>query len=161
MSVTATKSDTNAQVLNQADPNKVSDALRKVKLGRMLSPVKITLAAITAAAVVDITSFKKGDSTVTINSGLADMIANDALPAIGAIKSMRVTTSGTANSVGSYAATDAGGTGSSPLASTVVGLAKLSDDGKSLTFLTTVTGLVIEYIPRSDADLEAAFTPLS
>jgi hypothetical protein len=127
----------------------------------MLSPVKITLAGITAIAALDITAFKKGDATVTVNSGLSDLGSNDALPAIGAIKSCRVTASGTANSVGSYAMTDAGGTGLTPTAGANVGLAKLSDDGKTITFLTTITGIVIEYIPRSDSDLEAAFVPLS
>jgi hypothetical protein len=45
---------------------------------------------------------------------------------------------------------DAGGTALTPTAGANVGLALLSDDGKSLTFPSTITAFVIEFVPRSE-----------
>lgn len=160
MAVTVTANQTLADVLNKANPNQLGTALQLIKMGRMLNPVKITLAAITAASAVVITGFKKGDSTLTINAGLSDLATGDALPKILSVRTLRVTTSGTANSVGSYAVSDAGGTAVSPTAGANVGLALLSDDGTTLTFLTTVTGLVLEYIPQSATAFSTIFNPL-
>lgn len=47
----------------------------------------------------------------------------------------------------------------SPGAGANVGLALLSDDGKSLTFPTTVTAFVLEYVPRSAVDLASNYYP--
>ena len=160
MSVTATKKFTLADALNAAEPNEIADALRKTKLGRMLAPVKITLTGITAIAALDVTAFKKGDATLAINAGLADLADKEALPPILAVRTCRVTTSGTANSVGTYAIGDAGSTAVSPTAGANVGLALLSDNGKSITFPTTITGVVLEYIPRMASDPDAAFAPV-
>lgn len=160
MAVTTSTKQTLGVVLNRANPNQIADALKKVQLARLLDPVKITLTGITAIAAVDITSFLKGVSTLAINSGLAELGTGDALPAILAVKTLRVTTSGTANSVGTYAIGDAASTALTPTAGANVGLALLSDDGKTLTFPTTVTGLVLEYIPRSATAFSDEFAPL-
>ena len=42
-------------------------------------------------------------------------------------------------------------------ASTAVGVALLSDDGTTITFPNTVTGVVIEFVPNSAALLSGAF----
>ncbi len=160
MSVTTSERQTLAVVLDRANPNQVSDALALVKLATMLNPVKITLTGITADASVDITAFLKGDSTLTIDSGLAGLATGEALPPILMVKTCRVTTSGTAGTVGSYVMTDAGGTGVTAATSAVAGLALLSDDGTTITFTTTITGMVLEYIPRSDTTFSTLFAPL-
>lgn len=157
MSVTTTQTQTLQTVLDRANPNQLGDALSLVRLARMLDPVKITLTGITASATVNLPTFLKGVSTLTINDGLTGLATNDPLPAILIPKTIRVTTSGTANSVGTYVVSDAGGTATSPTASTVAGIALLSDDGTTLTFPTTITGLVLEYIPRSYTDFATVY----
>lgn len=139
------------QWLNRANLNLLPTIFQKMKLGNMLSPVKVTVASLTATATPDITSAAVLAAASAI-SGL-ERETGDRLPAILAVKTLRVSTSGTANTVGSYAVTDAAGTALTPTASANVGLALLSDDGTTLTFPTTVTGFVIEYIPRSNTAL--------
>lgn len=147
-----TPSDVTLQeVLNKANLNQLPTVVQKMKLGNMLNPVKITVTGLTAAAAIDITTAAvRAAATIT---GL-ERATGDNLPAILAVKTLRCTASGTANSVGSYAVTDAGGTAVSPTAGANVGLALLSDDGATLTFPSTITAFVLEYIPRSYTDLE-------
>ena len=138
------------QVLNKANLNQLATILQKVKLGNVLRPVKVVVTGLTAAAAIDITSSAvRAAATIT---GL-DRETGDNLPPILSVKTLRVTASGTANSVGSYAVSDASGTAVSPTAGANVGLALLSDDGTTLTFPSTVTAFVLEYIPQSNADL--------
>lgn len=133
-------------MLDEANPNLLSDALRKVKLGHMLSRVKITVASLTATATPDVTS----DSVLAAStvSGIT-LATGENLPAIGQLISLRVTASGTAGSLGTYVFTDAGGTALVPPggASAAVGIAEISDDGTTITFPNTVTGFVLEYWP--------------
>ena len=143
------------QVLNKANLDQLPTVAQKMKLGNMLNPVKVVVASLSAAQEVDITAAAvRAAATIT---GL-ERDTGDNLPAILAVKVLRVTTSGTANSVGSYAITDGlvadVARCVSPAASTAVGLALLSDDGTKITFPSTVTGFVLEYIPRSYTDLE-------
>lgn len=132
--MTATKVDTIKEVLTKASPNQIADALRKVDLGNMLTPVQYDTGTITAIAAVPI-------------------------PGNGAllVQSARVVTSGTAGSVGTYVAGDAGVTPLTPAASTVVGIAALAADGKSITFPSTVTRAIITYVPAPAAALTAKF----
>lgn len=156
---TTTADITLQQILNYANANQIPNALRKVKLGNVLASVKVVVTGLTATATPDITSASVlAAATVT---GL-DRAANDALPAIGLVKTLRVTASGTAGSIGPYVITDAGGTAAIPPTATAyagaaVGVATLSDDGKTLTFPNTVTAFVLEYMPRSDADLSTVW----
>ena len=53
-----------------------------------------------------------------------------------------------------------GATALSPTAGANVGLALLSDDGKSLTFPSTVTAFVIEYVPKPAVDITTALYPV-
>lgn len=145
-----TKKKTLADVLNEATPGILDRALAQVKLGRMLKPVKVTVAAITAAAAVDITAIDR--SKITINQGLDDLGSTEALPPILAVTALRVTAVGTGE-LGPKHVTDTGGTPATKGAGGSVGVATISDDGKTLTFDGTVTGFVLEYIPRSAADL--------
>lgn len=138
-------------VLNDANPNDIPDALHKVQLGTVLYPLKRTFTGLTAAAAFDLTAI---DGTgETAGAGNPNRLA--AL----LVGPLRVTASGTANSVGSYAISDTGGTPVSPTAGANVGLATISDDGKTITFPTTVTAFTIQYIPRvlSAAQLDADF----
>lgn len=147
---TTTADITLQQIINRSNLNQLAAALSKVKLGNVLGSVKITVAGLGATATPIVTGAAvRAAATI---SGL-DRGTNDNLPAIQTVKTLRVTTSGTANSVGSYAVSDAGGTALSPTAGANVGLALLSDDGTTLTFPTTVTGFVLEYVPRPDTAL--------
>lgn len=153
--MTAIVNRTVRSVLDDANPHDIPDALRRLKLGTMFTPLKRTFTGLTAAGAFDLTAIDgTGETAGTANP--------NRLAALSVI-SLRVTaeTTGT-DATGSYAITDAGGTGLNPTNSTLVGLAKLSDDGKTITFLSTdVTAFVIEYIPRvlSAADMAADFAP--
>ena len=149
--MTTTADITIKKVLDNALPGELSDALRMVKLGTMLSPFKRAFTGLTAAAAFDLTAIDGTGETLGVS--------NEKRKAAVAIGALRVTASGTANSVGSYAISDAAGTPVSPTAGANVGLATLSDDGKTVTFPTTVTAFIVEYIPRM-ADLSAKFASL-
>ena len=127
--MTTTSNQTLAGALDEANPNKVADALQKVKLGTMLTPNKQTISQ--ASAV-----------TVPLDP-----------PALS-IHTLRVT-GGTAIA-GIYQVAD---TDATEVDSATLGVATLSDDGATLTFAAAVTDLVVIYIPRSDSDLTADFPP--
>lgn len=127
---TTTVKATLASVLDQANPNSVADALRKVKLGTLLTPKQLDTGTIT------------GIATVTLDP-----------PAL-LVQSARVVTSGTAGSVGAYIVADASATPAVPAAAnTNPGVASLSADGVTLTFPNTITRAIVTYIPRSDTDM--------
>ena len=150
--MTTTTADITLQrILNNSNPNQLDRAFKKIKLGNLFASVKVTFAALAGAATHDITS-QASLNGATI-SGL-DRETSDLLPAIQHVKTLRVTAATTANSVGSYAISDAGGTVLTPTAGANVGLALLSDDGKSITFPSAdVTAFVIEYLPRPDQNI--------
>jgi len=149
---TLTKARSTQFVIDEANPTEVADALNKLELGTIFTPLKRTFTGLTAAAQFDLTLIDGAGET----AGLANP---NRLPA-NLVRTLRVTASGTANSVGSYVVTDAAGTPTSPTASTIVGLATISDDGKTITFPTTVTAFIIAYMPRtlSAAQMAADFT---
>lgn len=143
-------------ILDLANPNNLADLLRQVKLGRLLSTVKVTVAALSpASATPDIT-----DPDLLAFATVSGITLEDGegLPAIGQVVSLRVTASGTAASVGSYGITDPGGTAIIPPggASAALGIAELSDDGTTLTFPNTVTGFVLVYYPRTAKSTQSA-----
>ena len=152
MSVTISEKQTLARILDRANPNQIADALALVKLATMLDPVKITLAGLTASAAIDLTAIKKGDAELTINQGLKNLADKSPLPPILIGSTLRVTAVGTA-ALGARMVSDAGATPSATLAT-------LSDDGKTLTFEGTITGLILEYIPRSNTDFGTLFAPI-
>lgn len=157
--MTTTSADvTKQQELNRGKPDKIATVFQAMKLGNMLAgSVKVTAAALAPAATFDITTAAvRAASTI---SGL-DRESSDNLPPIMVVKTLRVTASGTANSVGSYIVSDAAGTALSPTAGANVGIALLSDDGKSLTFPSTVTAFVIEYVPRPAVDITSSLYPV-
>lgn len=154
--MTTTRDVTYGEILDSANLGKLDAALQAVKLGQALSQVKVVATGLTGAASFDITTAAvKAASTIT-GIYLPD---GTNLPAIGNVVSLRVTAAGTGTTVGSYAITDAGGAVLTPSTSTVVGLALLSDDGKTLTFPTAdVTEFVLVYRPRAAVSMSAAPT---
>lgn len=134
MSVTATTTPTLAGTLNNASPTDTPSVLQQMQLGTMLTPQVFDTGTIGASA--------------TVTLPLAALL----------VASARVVTSGTAGSVGSYLVSDAGATLSTPTsASTQAGVAKISADGKTLTFPNTITRAVVTYMPRSAVDLTGAY----
>lgn len=150
--MTTTKTKSLRSVLNSADPNELADALRLIKLGNRLSVIKATIASLTAASAVDITS--AGVKAAATISGIT-LESGENLPPIAHVLSLRVTASGTAGSLGVYGVGDTGATAIVPPggAGAAMGIAKISDDGKTLTFPNTITGFVIQYIPRQPASI--------
>lgn len=159
--MTTTATQTVHKELDQADPNTIGDCLRKMGLGSILSPLKVTIAALAATQNIDITSAAVF-AAATINVGALKQ-SRTTLPPILNIVTLRVTASGTGASLGTYTVTDSGGTAIVPPggASAAVGIATLSADGKTLGFPNTITGFVITYIPRADTDMEAQFETLT
>lgn len=139
---TSTKTLSLQGALDTAQPNDVPDLLAQLDLGTIFTPLKRTFTGLTAAATYDLTALDAtGETTGAANP--------NRLPA-NHIRTLRVTAAGTANTVGSYAITDVAGTVLTPTAGANVGLARLSDDGKVLTFATAdVTAFIVEYMPRT------------
>ena len=157
---TATKTLTLQDVLTNADPNLLADALRKVNIGRTFQLVKVVVAALTAASAIDITSATVKAAATQI-SGLT-LAAGENLPPIGVIRTLRVTTASAGGTVGPYVVTDGGGTAAAPPTATAyagaaVGVALIAQDGTGLLFPADITGFVIEYYPAPESDLLAAF----
>jgi len=146
MTTTTTADFILQDLLDQANPNVLPDGFRKVKLGHMFSQVKAVVTALSATATPDITTAAVKAAAVITGITLA---TGENLPAIGKLVTLRVTASGTAASLGTYILTDSGGTAIIPPggASTAVGIAKISDDGKTITFPNTVTAFVLMYRP--------------
>ncbi len=152
---TTTKNRTLQLVLDVANPNDLPAALAQLKLGTVFAPLKRTFTGLTAAASFDLTAIDGAGETTGAGNP-------NRLPAAH-VRTLRVTASGTANTVGSYIVSDAAGTAVSPTAGANVGIALLSDDGKTVTFPTTATAFIIEYVPLtlSAAQMAAVFAPLT
>jgi hypothetical protein len=146
--------DTTRREMDAGNTNTLGSCASKAKLGTFMTQVKVVAAGLTAAASFDITTaaFK---ALSTING--IDLNTGENLPAMGRVLTLRVTASGTANSVGSYGLTDTGGTAVSPTAGANMGIAKISDDGKTLTFLTTVTAFTLYYFPVAGTAMNTLF----
>lgn len=139
-------------VADEANPETLADVAKLLKLGTTLSVLKRTFTGLTAAATYNLTTLDASGETV----GAANA---NRLPAF-IIRSLRVTAATTANTVGSYAVTDVAGTVLTPTAGANVGLARISDDGTTLTFATAdVTAFIVEYMPLvvSAASMAANF----
>jgi hypothetical protein len=163
MAVTATNRKPTLQTtLNgvEGDPGRLASAMQQAKLGTMLRPIKLTIAGLTAAATFALDTgpaaclAQGAPGTVGIVGDLPEgYIASAALlPKANVIKSLRITASGTGGSVGSYVVVDSGGTPAVPPVGGV-GVATISDDGKTITFPNTVTGFVVAYLPAAATDL--------
>lgn len=134
------------EILNESDLNSLADVLKKIQFGNMASVIKVVAAGLTAAASFDITTAAfKALSTIT---GIS-LRTGENLPAIATVQSLRIVASGTAASVGNYVAGDVGSAMTTAATATIVGIARISDDGKTLTFPNTVTAFTLIYVPRA------------
>lgn len=154
--MTATKNLTVRDVLDQANPNDVDDALRRIKLGTMVYPLKRVFTGLTAAASFDL--------TLIDGTGETAGVANPNRLAALVVSYLRIDASGTAGSVGNYIVGPPTSTLLVPPggANAAVGVARISDDGKTITFPNTITGFTIMYVPRvlSAAELDDLWTKL-
>jgi hypothetical protein len=145
--MTTTRVDTTEQILKKADPNEINDAFHKMDLGTMLTPRKHTFTALASAAAQDITTLAALAADVA-TPALPSNVLN--LPPILSVIALRVTAGAAAAGVRTIG--DSGATASATVA-------KLSDDGKTLTFEAAVTAFVLEYIARPNTDMTAKFAP--
>ena len=134
MSTTTTVAPTLKTQLNEADPNTLADLFRQMQLGTMFEAVEYDTGTINAA-----------DSITLPNNGAL------------LVQSARVV-SGGATYVGTYMVGDSGSTLVTASTSGVAGIAKLSADGKTITFpsSTQATRVVVRYIPASLLPLSTA-----
>lgn len=154
--MTAIANKTIKDVLNESDLNELADVLKAIRAGTAFSRVKVVAAGLTAAASFDITTAAfKALSTIT---GL-DLATGETLPPIGVQLSLQLTASGTAGSLGAYILGDVAATPAIPAggANVTPGVARLSDDGKTITFPNTVTAFTLSYMPRSFVALNTKF----
>jgi hypothetical protein len=131
MPVTATAVETLKSALNEANPNKIADALAKVDIGTVLSAVEYDTGTITGAVAVTL----PGQGALLVQSVVVMTGTESATPHIV------VDSAQTAGQIGS----------------TGIYTVKLSANGKVLTFAANVTRIIVRYIPNSAADLSAAF----
>lgn len=165
MSSTQILAETLAKALEKADPNRLADILRIYGLGTHLSPQKYSWLGATGASAVNIASalflsqVTPGPFTPTMPPGVTG------LPPALLVSMLRVFT-GASGVVGQYMMTDPAGSLAYPAASggasggVAPGFARLSDDGTTITFPQTVSGFVIEYVPRSFLDVMQLFEHL-
>jgi hypothetical protein len=154
--MTTSRTPTVREAVNSGNPAVMASALQHVALGTMLGKIKVVVASLSATATPDITSAAvKAAATIT---GIT-LQSGENLPAIGVVVSLRISASGTATSLGTYGISDAGGTAIIPPggASAAMGVALLSDDGKTITFPNTVTGFVLEYFPAASGGMTATY----
>jgi len=109
-------------------------------------PFRLTFAGMPAAASFDITTLAAFTTPAGATSG-ASSIWQTSPPAMFNASSLRVTGVGTAV-LGDRVFTDSAGTPTAP-AGGAPGIARISDDGKTITFEGTVTDFVLEYTPVS------------
>lgn len=145
---TVTIPQTIKSTIDQANPNQLPSALQKVKLGTVLTPLKRTFTGLTAAAAFDLTAIDGTGETAGAGNP-------NRLPALS-VTTLRVT-AGTAV-VGDRIVSDVGGTPTANVPATnPIGVATLSDDGKTITFEANATAFVITYVPRATEDLNNEF----
>lgn len=131
MSVTATSKETVQSVLNEANPNKIADALAKAALGTLLAPVEYDTGVITGATSITIPNM----GALLVQSVIVVSGTESATPHIP------VDSSATPGQIGA----------------TGVYTAKVSADGKTITFAANVTRVRVRYIPNSATALTDAF----
>jgi hypothetical protein len=143
MSVTTTKLATVRDNLNSGNTSLQASAMQTMKIGNRLANVKAVITGLTAAAAIDITTAaSKAAATIT---GIT-LATGENLPPIGHVLTLRVTNVGS-GATGPRIVVDAGGAAIAP--NTYAGHALISDDGATLTFEGTVTGFILEYVPRA------------
>lgn len=150
---TAIQRKTARAILNESDLNELADLLAHLKFGTSQARIKVVAAGLTAAASFDITTAAfKALSTIT---GI-DLATGENLPAIGIPVNLQLVASGTAGSLGSYILGDVAATPAIPAggANVTPGVARLSDDGKTITFPNTVTAFTFTYYPRTAFPLD-------
>jgi len=151
MAVTTTTTNINKAELDRAIPGHTEDVLRGMKLGTMLTPLKRVFTSLTASATMDLTALDASGETT--GAGNTNRLA------VLALGYLRVDASGTGASLGNYIVGPPTSTLLVPPggANVAVGVARISDDGKTITFPNTITGFTISYIPRSSVDMTARF----
>lgn len=157
MTTTTTVIDDVRAEANKGQLGTMGDIARKAKAGDMMSSIKAVVTGLTAAGSHDITSAAfKAAATIT---GIT-LRTGENLPPIGSLLALRVTAATTASTAGTYVFTDVSGDMISATTHTVVGVARISDDGKTITFPTAdVTAFVLEYMPRAQTDMTADMNP--
>ncbi len=143
-SVTATQKDTLQVALDRATPGQTDDALQKVKLGTILTPLIRRFTGLVSGTVHDLTLI---DAT-----GETAGVANPKRLAALSVTSLR-------DATGNMIVTDS--SGSAVAFTGANGVAILSDDGKSITFPTAQTAFDVVYVPRSGTDMADDFAPSS
>jgi hypothetical protein len=150
MPVTATKKRSVREAINSGNPADTALGLQKMQFGSMSCVVKATVVALASAAAIDITAAATKAAATIVGLTLA---TGENLPAAGTVQSVRVTAGAAA--AGLRQIGDAGATASATVA-------KLSDDGKTLTFEAGVTAFVLVYTPRAAVAPDATdIQPLS
>lgn len=142
--MTTSRTPTVREAVNSGSPGVMASALQNIQLGTVLSKIKVVFAGLSSSAAQDITTAAaKAAGTIT---GIT-LQTGENLPPIGQVVSCRIVTGGTA---GAVVITDASGTpvvvGATGNAATP-GVATLSDDGKTITFVAAVTAFTLVYYP--------------
>lgn len=162
MAVTTTKAGTLQTELDKANPNTLGDALAQIRLGTILTPLKVSVTGMNATSAVNLTllAVASGGAVTLSSVGSTGGAPLAALPPVLQCLALRVTgttgTTGTA-SPGPRVITDAAGTAAGGVSPQNIGVALISDDGTTLTFDGAVSGFIIEYMPRANAPMSTSY----
>lgn len=151
------------QAADGVTPTNVDTALGAMKIGTMLSPLRVEIKSTVVGGIktLDITTAVASATngyTIVTGSGLGALAGDPSvppLPPILKVTKCRVVGAGGDNKPGTYTEVDAGGTAFDAGAA-LVGVFTVSDDGKTITFNSKWTDLILEYIPRPASDMSAA-----
>lgn len=134
MSTTATEVETIKKALNQADPNKLPDAVRRIELGDMLTAVEETIAVSPAATTLNLESLSSVEKGALLVQSV-EVLAGAAAAGVRIIGPSTATPSAT--------------------------VVRLSTDGKTLTFEANVTSVRVRFLPAPAVVTSTAFAPTS
>ena len=126
--------------INGGAVGQVSDGLKTIKAGTMLSKVKVVVAGLTAAGLTGAAQTITSAATLALATvtGIS-LKSGETLPAIGNIHALAVA-GGSTGATGARIIAPAGTTASATVCA-------VSDDGKTLTFEASVAGYTIIYNP--------------
>jgi hypothetical protein len=169
MAVTTTKASTLQTELDKANVNSLADVLKLMKLGTMLTPLKVSVTGYNATSAINLTKlgYASGGAVTIIqpvaSGGLPMLPPGGNLPPLLQCLSLRVTgatgTTGVATG-GARLLTDAAGTAGAPGVNGP-GIALISDDGTTITFDGAVAGFVIEYMPQAAIPMGTLYPAVS
>jgi hypothetical protein len=145
MTTTATIKDTIKAVLDAANPSQYADALHRIKLGTMLTPISETITLAAPAASINL---------------VTDSVAKRAAQKILSCRVTAVPGGPGTGTAGPRVICDAAATPDATVGA-IPGVVAWSADGKTLTFDGLINAAVVAWLPRPDHETSVDYAPFT